>query len=129
MASSSHPPASGQSGTWPWLLQRVSAALLLFFVIAHLWIEHFVHLGARITYRTVLERLVHGFYVFVDAGLLGVVVFHGLNGLRSVLVENTNDPAAVRAVTTTLWVLGVATFVFGMDVLSPFLFGHPWFRL
>ncbi len=107
----------------------MSATLLLFFVLAHLWIEHFMHVGARITYRTVLDRLLQGFYVFVDAGLLAVVVFHGLNGLRNVLVENTENPAAVRAVTTAMWVLGVATLAFGMDVLSPFLFGHPWFRL
>ena len=129
MAASSPPPASGHAGAWPWLLQRVSATLLLFFVLAHLWIEHFMHVGARITYRTVLDRLLQGFYVFVDAGLLAVVVFHGLNGLRNVLVENTENPAAVRAVTTAMWVLGVATLAFGMDVLSPFLFGHPWFRL
>jgi len=67
--------------------------------------------------------------VFVDGGLLAVVVFHGLNGLRSILMEGMDSPSAVRALTTTMWVLGVGTVVFGLDVLSPFLFGHAWFQL
>ena len=85
--------------------------------------------GSRISYRAVLDRLLHGVYGVVDVGLLAVAVFHGLAGLRGMLVERTSEPAAARAVTTILWVLGVATFVFGVDVLSPFLCGHPWFRL
>ena len=85
--------------------------------------------GSRISYRAVLDRLLHGVYGVVDVGLLAVAVFHGLAGLRGMLVERTSEPAAARAVTTILWVLGVATFVFGVDVLSPFLVGHPWFRI
>jgi succinate dehydrogenase hydrophobic anchor subunit len=129
MASSTHPPASGHTGTWAWLLQRVTAALLLFFVMAHLWLEHFAPVGAAITYASVERDLIRGFDVFVDGGLLAVVVFHGLNGLRSILMEGMDSPSAVRALTTTMWVLGVGTVVFGLDVLSPFLFGHAWFQL
>jgi succinate dehydrogenase / fumarate reductase cytochrome b subunit len=114
---------------WPWILQRASAALLLFFVMAHLWIQHFLRVGASVTYRSVMARLVHGLDVVVDFGLLAVVVYHGLNGLRAVLLDRMDNPAEVRALNTTIWVLGCATFVFGMDVLSPFLFGRPWFRL
>lgn len=122
-------PAPQGQGMWPWLLQRVTAVLLLFFVLGHLWIEHFLHLGARITYASVAERLLHAFYVFVDLGLLVVVVYHGLNGLGTVLFDLPWSPAAQRRITAGLWVLGVVTVLFGADVLSPFLWGHPLFRL
>jgi succinate dehydrogenase / fumarate reductase membrane anchor subunit len=116
-----------RSGLWPWLLQRVSALLLLFFIVAHLWIEHFMHLGAPITFHSVAVRLLHWTYAGIDYGLLVVVVYHGLNGLRSIILDAALTPRQVRAVTGGLWILGVVTVIFGINVLSPFLWGRPWF--
>lgn len=119
----------GPGNMWGWLLQRISAALLLFFVMAHLWIEHFLHVGAAITFHSVEARLVYAVYSFVDFGLLAVVVYHGLNGLRNVLLDLSPAPSTVRTLTAVLWVAGVVTFVWGVDILSPFLYGHPLFPL
>jgi succinate dehydrogenase / fumarate reductase membrane anchor subunit len=117
------------SAGWGWVLQRVSAALLLFFLLAHLWVEHFMHLGQPITFQSVTTRLLHGFYLFVDGGLLAVVVFHGLNGLRNILLDLDPTPAATRTLTGILWGLGIVTVAFGVDILSPFVWGHPVFPL
>ncbi len=116
-------------GAWPWLLQRVSAVFLLVLILLHLWIEHFMHLGAPITFASVKARLVHAVFAVIDYGLLIVVVFHGLNGLRTVLLEIPFLPHRSRAITIGLWVLGVVTVIFGMDILAPFLWGRPWFVL
>lgn len=116
-------------GVWPWLLQRVSAVFLLVLILAHLWIEHFMHLGVPITFFSVRARLVHGLFAVIDYGLLIVVVYHGLNGLRTVLLEIPFLPHRVRAVNLALWLLGIVTVVFGMDILATFLWGRPWFVL
>lgn len=116
-------------GAWPWLLQRVSAGFLLVLIFAHLWVEHFMHLGAAITFASVEARLMHALFAVIDYGLLIVVVFHGLNGLRTVLLEMPFLPHRVRTITMALWLLGILTVVFGMDILAPFLWGRPWFVL
>lgn len=116
-------------GAWSWLLQRVSAVLLLVLVLAHLWIEHFMHLGHRITYHGVSARLLEGFYDAIDYALLVVVVYHGLNGLKSVLTDRIQSAAALKTVSWVLVVVGVLTVLLGADILSAFLMGRPWFYL
>lgn len=116
-------------GMWRWLLQRVSAALLLFFVIAHLWIEHFLHLGRKITDANVMGRLLHGFYQMVDYGLLVIVVYHGLNGFYHVMTDYTHSERAQVRLGWGLSLLGILTVVLGIDILSAFLDGQPILRL
>ncbi len=116
-------------GGWSWVLQRLSAVLLLGLVLAHLWIEHFMHLGRRFTYHGVQARLVHGIYDAIDYALLVVVVYHGLNGVFQVVTERVHNPPAVRFLGIGLVVVGIATVVLGADILSAFLAGRPWFLL
>lgn len=116
-------------GAWPWLLQRVSALALLILVVTHLWTEHFMHLGQTITYHGVAARLMHAAYDAVDYALLIVVVYHALNGFRSVLFDRIAAPALQRLTTGLLWLVGIATVVLGGDILSAFLDGRAWFYL
>lgn len=116
-------------GSVGWVLQRVSAVLLLVLIVAHLWIEHFMHLGRPITYSGVVDRLMHGIYDAVDYGLLIVVVYHGLNGLRNVLMDRVTSAQGVAILNGTLGVVGVATVILGADILSAFLDGRAWFYL
>ncbi len=119
----------GGRGAWPWVLQRLSALALLVLVVAHLWIEHFMHLGQAITYHGVVARLMHALYDAVDYALLLTVVYHALNGFRSVLFDRIMGPTAQRLTTGVLWVVGLATLVLGGDILSAFLNGRAWFYL
>lgn len=122
--------ASRESGgAWSWVLQRLSAVLLLGLVLAHLWIEHFMHLGARFTYHGVRARLVHGVYDAIDYALLVVVVYHGLNGVFQVVTERVHGRRTVRLLGIGLVMLGIATVALGADILSAFLAGRPWFLL
>lgn len=112
-----------------WLLQRLSAAALLVLVLAHLWIEHFMHRGTAITFSRVAARLFHGLYQGIDYLLLIVVVYHSLNGFRNILQDRVWSRAAWTAITSGIWVLGIATVVLGADILSAFLDGRAWFYL
>lgn len=107
--------------SWAWLLQRVSAVLLLVFVGGHLWVEHMMNA----TTDEVMSRLSHWVFLGVDIGLLVSVVFHGLNGLRGVLGEYF--AGSVRWLDKVLWGFGVFTVVWGADILWAFIFNHPFF--
>ena len=116
-------------GFWPWFYQRVSGLLLIFLVGTHIWTTHFSGLGdvikgeqeELVLFEIVKQRLTQGLFVFVDFSLLGLVLYHGLNGMRNILLEW--GPAARRAkgMTVGLWVLGVATFAYGAWALLAFI--------
>ena len=69
---------------WTWLLQRVSAVLLLCLIAIHLWRLHV----AKIVVLDVVEsRFDLWSIILLDLSLLTVGMFHGLNGLYAVLAD------------------------------------------
>ena len=116
-------------GFWPWFYQRVSGLLLIFLVGTHIWMTHFSGLGdvikgeqeELVLFEIVKQRLTQGLFIFVDFSLLALVLYHGLNGMRNILLEW--GPAARRAkgMMVGLWVLGVATFAYGAWALLAFI--------
>ena len=126
-------PQQASGGFWPWLFQRVSGLLLLGLLGVHIWMGHFSGLAAVIRgdqeelvlYYIVNKRLAQGLFIFVDFSLLALVLYHGLNGIRNILLE---WPAAARnekAFTIGLWVIGAATFFYGAWVLLEFIVWPP----
>lgn len=114
-ARPSTPPVS-----WAWILQRFSGLLLLVFLAGHLWVEHFMN--ARV--NVIASRLTHGIYDTLDMGLLIVVVYHGLNGLRGILKETL--PGRAVWLDYTLSCLGIVTVVWGIDILWAFWYHRPF---
>ena len=122
-------PENDAVGFWPWFFQRVSGLLLIFLLGVHIWMGHFSGLSAVIEgrqdelvlYDIVKQRLAQGLFIFVDFSLLALVLYHGLNGMRNILLEW--GPAAQReaAITKGLWALGTATFGYGAWVLLVFI--------
>ncbi len=110
-------------GTWPWFLQRLSAVMLLVFLGLHLFITHFWHVGEEISVGSVSERLRDVSYIVVDVGMLISVLFHGLNGLRTVLFDFDMFVKRKKIVDMGLLVLGIATTIWGLVILLPFLEG------
>ena len=102
---------------------------MIVLLAVHIWMGHFSGLRAvvdgrqeeLVLYSIVQQRLAQGLFVFVDFSLLGLVLYHGLNGMRNILLEW--PPAARRAqgMTLGLWVLGIATFVYGAWALLAFV--------
>ncbi len=110
--------------TWLWLAQRLSAAFLLFFLGVHFWVLHLALGEESISFNTVAARLQGPFFVFVDAFLLAIVLFHALNGLRAVLLDFTFFQRREPLVSTILALLGLATLAFGLFNLVPFIAGR-----
>ncbi|HJN86521.1 MAG: succinate dehydrogenase [Dehalococcoidia bacterium] len=117
------------SGFWPWFFQRVSGLLLIFFLAVHIWMAHFSGIadvidGRReelVLFDIVERRLAQGLFVFVDFSLLALVLFHGLNGVRNILLEWRPAAERRRPITAGLWLLGVATFAYGAWALLQFI--------
>ncbi len=120
-------PARAVGGLWPWFLQRMTAALLIVFLGAHWGTLHFVLAGRSITFDRVSERLATPLFVFIDSALLALVIYHGLNGISIIVGDFAIGPRAKRAVDWALIIIGLGTFVYGLNALWPFMTGGRLF--
>jgi succinate dehydrogenase hydrophobic anchor subunit len=93
-----------------WLLQRISAALLVVLLGVHLWASNFATDWASLLRAG------------IDVPLLLIALVHGLNGVRTIVLDFGMGAQARKFVSVSLWMLGFAAFLFGMYGLWPLLF-------
>jgi succinate dehydrogenase hydrophobic anchor subunit len=53
-----------------------------------------------------------------------MVLLHGLNGLRTVMFDFDMFAKRKKLIDVGLWVLGIATLIWGIVILFPFIFGE-----
>jgi len=107
------------SRAFHWYLQRVTGGMLLLLLVAHFWVEHFMSAPLRrgeLTYALVLERLSNPYWRAIDIAFLIVALYHGLSGLRGIILDYGRvGPRAARVATALLVVLGAAWAWWGID--------------
>jgi succinate dehydrogenase / fumarate reductase cytochrome b subunit len=109
--------------TWAWLLQRLSSIFLMFFLGAHLWVLHYATAGLSINWLTVSDRLRSPFFLFLDIGLLVLVLFHALNGVRAVVLDFSWFQQHNQVLTWILAVIFLSSILLGFVFLLPFMPG------
>ncbi|OGS56374.1 MAG: hypothetical protein A3K60_08535 [Euryarchaeota archaeon RBG_19FT_COMBO_56_21] len=116
------------AGTWAWALQRLTAVLLIVLLGIHIWVDHFADIDPEetLTVAGVEARLDQVLYVVVDYCLLAMVLFHGLNGARTVMFDFDIFAKRKKTIDVALWVLGIATLIWGIVVLFPFIGVSGW---
>jgi succinate dehydrogenase hydrophobic anchor subunit len=114
---------NGARGVWGWLLQRVTAVGLIVVAGVHVYVLHFAGGHAELTAAAASARLDALAYMLVSYSLLAFVLYHGLYGLRSVILDYTTGERAVRVVTAGLWVIGLLAFCYGALALVRFMKG------
>ena len=108
---------SSRGGMWPWLGQRVTAVLVIVTIMIHLVLTHFVAIG-HLSYDNIGARLAAGVVVANDIVLLLAVVFHGLNGLRMVVLDwGLSNVAGRRVFDVVLWLVGIFSIAYGIWAL------------
>ena len=117
------------AGVWAWLMQRITGAVLLVFLGAHIWMLHYVTGGEHIRLADVMRRLTSPFFLTVDSSLLATAIYHGLNGVRMVFLDLGFGRAVNKVFTGFLWILGLGTLVYGINTLVFFISGNALFYL
>lgn len=111
-------------GTWAWLLQRISAVLIIVFLGTHIWLTHFCNLDIELLDWENVEARVQALPILlVDYGLLITVIYHGLNGARMVAFDFVVTNFKRRLIDVGLWILGIFGTIWGIAIFSPFLGG------
>jgi succinate dehydrogenase hydrophobic anchor subunit len=108
---------AARGGLWPWLGQRVTAVLVIVTILIHLVLTHYVAIG-ELSYDNIGERLAATAVLVNDIVLLVAVVFHGLNGLRMVVLDwGLSSSGGRRAFDVVLWLVGIGAVIFGIWAL------------
>jgi succinate dehydrogenase hydrophobic anchor subunit len=101
-----------------WLLQRISAAVLLVLLGVHLWLLYMTNASEVISFAEAKARLVSAPFITLYVLLLLFGLFHALNGLYTVMVDMGIKPrkTAISAL------LAVGLSLFGVGLISIFQF-------
>jgi len=95
---------------WSWVAHRISGVALFFYLFVHVLDTSLVTVSPE-TYNAVLDTYKNPVVGLMEIGLVALLLFHALNGLRIVLVDFWSK--GVRYQRTMLWVVvGVWVLVF-----------------
>lgn len=105
-----------------WYAQRITGALLLILLAAHFWVEHFMTAPVRhgeLTYAVVVARLSNPGWKIVDVSFLVVALYHGLSGVRNIVLDYGPFRArTVTAMNVALVAIGLAWAWWGIAAFS-----------
>ncbi len=112
--------------TYLWILQLITGVLIAIFLGIHVVLLHLNDiLGTTepTSWVTMIGRSSQGIFVALYIALLAVGLYHGINGLRNLLLEVTKSAKTVRIVNWVFAVLGICIFVWGAYVPVALLSG------
>jgi len=99
-----------RTGTAAWALQRLSGLFLTLYLVAHL-----IVIGTVVRGEGSFDRMLSNFektpFLVLDAGLVGVVAFHGLNGLRLILMDFAVGLRFQKALFWLSFALAIGVFI------------------
>jgi succinate dehydrogenase / fumarate reductase, cytochrome b subunit len=76
----------GREGMWSWVAHRVTGVLVFFFLFAHVLDTALVRVSPE-SYDRVIDTYKNPIVNLMEVGLVGAVLYHGLNGLRVMLID------------------------------------------
>jgi succinate dehydrogenase cytochrome b556 subunit len=107
---------------WEWYLQRVTGGLLLVLLVAHFWVEHFMSAPLRhghLTYQVIQARISNPAWQAIDIAFLIIALYHGLNGLRNIILDYGRlEKRGVAVLTMVLVVVGAVWAWWGIRAFS-----------
>jgi len=80
---------TSRSGSLPWLLQRISAVILFILLMLHFVTYHFLGKGKAVSYQWVMSKVDSWWFPLLQFVFLLTALYHGLNGVWSVLEDYT----------------------------------------
>lgn len=92
----------GDPGMWSWVAHRITGVLTFFFLFAHVLDTALVRVSPN-SYDQVIALYKNPLVNLMELGLVGAVLYHGLNGLRVMLVDFWSSGPRYQRV--MLWVI------------------------
>jgi succinate dehydrogenase / fumarate reductase, cytochrome b subunit len=114
----------GKVGMWSWVLHRISGVGIFFFLLVHILDTALVRVSPE-AYNAVIAVYKTPIIGIAELGLVGAILFHGLNGLRVIAVDFWSKGIKFQA--AMFWAVIVITVVL-VAAFTPMhlarVFGH-----
>ena len=101
------------TGSLGWIAQAVTGVALLVLAGLHMIAHHFIVEGGLRDFAQVQDYLSNPIIVVLEILFLLVVTPHALLGVRAILFDLGLTETAERRITQALWVIGIATVLYG----------------
>lgn len=98
------------AGYVAWLLNRITGILITFYLVMHIWVIHHLAHGEE-SYQKVMDFLGSKIFQFFELALMGVVLYHVMNGIRIVFVDFGNGVVNHKALFWVLIGIGAVLYV------------------
>jgi succinate dehydrogenase / fumarate reductase cytochrome b subunit len=109
---------------WSWVLHRISGVGIFFFLLVHVLDTALVRVSPE-AYNIVIESYKTPVVGLAELGLVGAILFHGLNGLRVIAIDFWSKGTKYQSV--MFWVV-IAVTVVAVAGFTPMhlarVFGH-----
>lgn len=99
-----------------WSLHLLCGALIFFLIAIHFGVMHLDEIlgfSEVLKYENVIARGKEGFYLVVYTLLLGASLYHGLYGLRNIILELGFGRNFDRAISFLILIFGLVAFLYG----------------
>jgi succinate dehydrogenase cytochrome b556 subunit len=103
-----------------WYFFRVSGLLLVVLACGHLFITHYVNVPSDTTFDFVSHRWANPLWRTFDLLLLLMALWHGLLGLRTVIIDVVRSSGWRVALTSLTWVVGLIFTALGIVTIFTF---------
>ena len=98
----------GKVGMWSWVLHRISGVGIFFFLLVHVLDTALVRVSPE-AYNIVIESYKTPVVGLAELGLVGAILFHGLNGLRVIAIDFWSKGTKYQSV--MFWVVIAVTVI------------------
>lgn len=117
-------PAHYRIGAWAWLAHRLTGIGIALYLVAHIIVISRALAGGA-TFDEVLKRLQSPLFLALDIILLGVILYHALNGFRILLFDIGIGVRQQRILFWSFMAVGLVVFVLMAAFILPFVLGRP----
>ena len=100
----------GKFGMWSWVLHRITGVAIFFFLLVHVLDTSLIRLSPE-AYNAVIGTYKTPLIGLAELGLVAVILFHALNGIRVILIDFWRKGAKYQ--NQMFWVvIGIALIIF-----------------
>lgn len=111
------------AGTWAWFLHRLTGVILVGYLFMHLFVLSSSLAGGQ-TFNKWLSTVQNPVFHFLEIGLVAVVSFHLLNGLRITITDFFLVTKAHKAIFWIAMIVFVILMIITLVVFLPRIFSH-----
>ena len=95
-----------------WLLNRITGVAITAYLVIHIWVIHHLHQGPE-GFNEVMHALTSPIFKLLEIGLLGIILYHAMNGIRILIVEWGGGARNHKKVFWWVAAIGAVLFIFG----------------